>query len=422
MEPNEASRADRMLLDTSPIALGHSPKLPPPLPQESVPANIALEPRSAALLGPFPVPWRHPLKCIAWIVRALFGTASLVLLLAVVAAIPILNFVALGYMLEAEGSVARTGRLRSANPLFRLAPRIGSIALGVFLWLIPLQVVAGRMADAAIIDPTGAAARSLGRLKIFLVIAISTHLCMALARGGTLGCFFRPIKNFRWLRQRFRDGDYWDHAHYHVMDFISELRIRHHFMLGLKGAFGAMIWLIVPTALYAFYSVESRDNPGGVIVTVLGGVLLLIVFAWLPFLQARFAAENRLRAMFELRAIRRAFRRSPLTWLGAVVVVYVLALPLYLTKARLLPADAMWLITAVFIVTMYPARIATGWVYHRAMNRPREAWFGWRWASRLAMIPLLATYVFLVFFSQAIGEHGKAGLFEHHAFLLPVPF
>ena len=82
----------------------------------------------------------------------------------------------------------------------------------------------------------------------------------------------------------------------------------------------------------------------------------------------------------------------------------------------------MWLITAVFIVSMYPARIITGWVYHRAMTRPREAWFGWRWASRLIMIPLLGIYVFLVFFSQAIGQHGKAGLFEHHAFLLPVPF
>lgn len=412
-----------MLLDTSPIAVGHSPKLPPPLPApKPTVQDLSLEPRSAALLGPFPVPWRHPLRCIAWTIRALFGVASLVLLLAVIAAVPILNFVALGYMLEAEGSVARTGRLRSANPLFRLAPRVGSIALGIFLWLIPLQVVASRMADAAIIDPTGAAANSLGRLKLFLVIAITTHLCMALARGGTLGCFFRPIKNFRWLRQRFRDGDYWDHAHYHVMDFVSELRVRHHFMLGLKGAVGAMVWLIVPTALYAFYSVENRDTGGAAFVTVVGGFLLLIVFAWLPFLQARFAAENRFRAMFELGAIRRAFRRSPVCWLVAVVIVYVLALPLYLTKARLLPQDAMWLITAVFIVSMYPARIATGWVYHRAITRPHDAWFGWRWTSRLAMIPLLGIYVFLVFFSQAIGEHGKAGLFEHHAFLLPVPF
>lgn len=413
-----------MLLESPPIAVGHSPKLPPELPEQPspIPADVALEPRSAALLGPFPVPWRHPLRCIAWLVRGVFGVVSLVLLLAVVAAIPILNFLALGYLLEAEGNVARSGRLRSGNPLFRLAPRVGSIALGIFLWLIPLQIMASMSADAAIIDPTGAAAARLGRVKFVVGAFIATHLCMALARGGTLGCFFRPIKNFRWLRQRLREGDYWDHAHYHVADFVSELRIKHHFFLGVKGFFGAFIWLLIPTAMYAFYDVPRRDTPGAVFVTVVGGFLLILAFAWVPFLQARLAAENRFRAMFELRAIRQAFRRSPVSWLIAVLLVYALALPLYITKVRLLPGDAMWLVTAVFIVTIYPARIVTGWVYHRAMTREKDAWLLWRWGCRLTMVPLLGFYVFLVFFSQAIGEHGKAGLFEHHAFLLPVPF
>lgn len=393
------------------------PELPPEFPRD-----IPLEPQSAALLGPFPIPWRHPLRCAVWLVRGLFGTVSMVLLLAVIAAVPLLNFVALGYMLEAEGSVARTGRLRSAMPLFRLAPRLGSIALGIFIWLIPLQVLASRVADAAIIDPGGGAARTLGLLKFALSAIIAAHLCLALARGGTLGSFFRPLKNLLWLRQRLREGHYWEDAHVHVTDFISELRLPHHFLLGLKGAAGALVWLILPTAMYAFYSVPLRTEPGAALVTVLGGILLVPVFAWLPFLQARFAAENRFSAYFELGTIRSAFRRAPLAWLVAVVVVFVMALPLYITKVRLLPQDAMWLITAVFIVTIYPARILTAWVYHRAMTRPREAWFGFRWMSRTAMIPLLAVYVFLIFFSQSIGEHGKAGLFEHHAFLLPVPF
>ena len=38
------------------------------------------------------------------------------------------------------------------------------------------------------------------------------------------------------------------------------------------------------------------------------------------------------------------------------------------------------------------------------------------------MVPLLALFVFLLFFTQFIGEHGKGVLFEHHAFLLPAPF
>jgi hypothetical protein len=38
------------------------------------------------------------------------------------------------------------------------------------------------------------------------------------------------------------------------------------------------------------------------------------------------------------------------------------------------------------------------------------------------MGPLVAVYVFLLFFTQFIGQHGKGVLFEHHALLLPVPF
>ena len=33
------------------------------------------------------------------------------------------------------------------------------------------------------------------------------------------------------------------------------------------------------------------------------------------------------------------------------------------------------------------------------------------------MVPLLAMYVFLLYFTLFIGEHGKRVLFEHHAFL-----
>ncbi len=396
----------------------------PPLPTSwSGDASGGIVPaRSEAELGPFPVPWRHPIRSAWWLIRMLFGLVSLVLLLAVVAAVPVLNFVALGYMLEAEGAVARTGRLRDAFPLSRVAPRVGSIALGVFLWLIPLQILAGRVADARIIDTTGASAARLELFRLILGGLIALHLCLSLARGGALSCFFRPLRNLLWLRRRLREGDYWPAAHGHVLDFASQLRFRHHFLLGLKGAAGAMIWLLIPTALYAFYTVPERANPGAVLVTVLGAAMLVLVFMWLPFLQARLAAENRFLAVFEVREIRRLFRRAPISWLLAAVLVFVLALPLYVTKVRLLPQDAMWLITAVFIVTMYPARIATGWAYHRATHRSEDAWFGFRWMSRMALIPLLSVYVFLIFFSQAIGEHGKAGLFEHHAFLLPVPF
>lgn len=362
----------------------------------------------------------HPLQASAWIVRLLFGMASLILLLALTAAIPIVNFLALGYLLEAEGRLARTGRLRFMFPLLDLAPRLGSIALGVWLWLWPLRILSNVVTDAAIINPGGANVESLRALRAVAATAVFIHLCLALARGGGFWCFFRPIKNVRWLIQRVRDHDYWETAERGVREFVSGLRLGHHFWLGLRGFVGAAIWLWPPTILLA--ALRNSENGGQVLFTLVGGVLMLLVFAWVPFLQARFAAENRFRAMFELGAVRELFRKAPIAWLISILFIYVLALPLYLFKIASPPQDAMWGVTIVFIVSIYPARILTGWAYHRAWVKPKRAWFGFRWLSRLLMIPLLGMYVFLLFFTQYISEHGRAVLFEHHAFLLPVPF
>jgi hypothetical protein len=363
----------------------------------------------------------HPLRAIAWIVRALFGIASLTLMLALIAAVPVVNFLALGYLLEVEGRVGRSGRFRDAFPLLGIAPRIGSIALGCWLWLLPLRFLSGAAADAQLIEPGAPAAGVLAFLTRVAWIGITLHICLALARGGSLSCFFRPIKNVLWLVRRLRAGDYIETASAHIRDFVSRLRLRHHFSLGLRGFLGALVWLLIPTAFYA----AARQSEGGpVIVTLLGGFLLTIVFAWVPFLQAHFAAQNRLRAFRELGTVRELFRHAPFAWLIAVIVIYVFALPLYLFKIALPPNDAMWFITLVFIATIYPTRVVAGWAYHRAARRQREgkrSWFITRLFVRLLMWPLLATYVFLLFFTQFIGEEGKLELFQHHAFLLPWP-
>lgn len=356
---------------------------------------------------------------LLWCVQSLLGIASLVLLLAVIAAVPLLNFVALGYLLDVEGRVGRSGKFRDAFPLIRLAPRLGAIAIGVWLWLLPLRVVRGIVVDAELIDPEAA---SIGRWRFVLSVlsvAIFVHLCLALARGGSLSCFFRPIKNARWLRSQFRRGGYWSRAEEKIDSFVAGLRLRYHFWLGLRGFIGGFAWLFVPTFLFA----AAKTTKGlPVLVTLFGGFLLVLVLSWLPFLQARFAVENRLRSMFELRAIRRLFRHAPLAWLAAVVVTFALSLPLYLLTIALPPRDAMWLATILFIVTIYPARVLVGWAYHQAICRTRPAWFGWRWLSGTLMVSALTVYVFLLFFTQSIGQHGKLVLFEHHALLLPVPF
>jgi hypothetical protein len=370
-------------------------------------------------LPPFPVPWRHPLRSVAWVVRTLFGLASLTVLLAVIAVIPLVNFLALGYLLEVEGRIGRSGRLRDGFPLLNVAPRIGSIAIGLWLWLLPLRLLAGAASDAAIIDPGGTATARLQMLVAVTWGLLSLHLCLALARGGSPGCFVRPLKNLRWLVSRLREGAYFADASRQVRDFVLRLRLRYHFWLGLQGFAAALIWLAIPTAIFA----SSNGTEGGqILIKLIGGALLALTLAWVPFLQARLAVENRFSAAFALRKTRSLFGYAPLAWLTALAVVYVLALPLYLFKAFVLPREAMWPITLIFIASIYPARVMTGWAYYRAVRRCREgrrSHGSLRWTARLAMIPLLVAFVFLLHFTQFIGASGTTGLFEHHAFLLP---
>src|SRR5690606_6315253 len=117
----------------------------------------------------------------------------------------------------------------------------------------------------------------------------------------------------------------------------------------------------------ALFAAAKKPEGGAVLITLLGGGLLMLVFGWLPFLQARFAAEGRFGAFFELSPVRQAFKRAPIACFFAVLGVYVLALPLYLSKVALPPRDAMVLLTPLFIVSIYPAKVITGWAYHRAV-------------------------------------------------------
>ena len=296
------------------------------------------EPLATDSLGsipPIPHPVWHPLRAIAWLARMAFGIVSLIFLLSVVAAIPLVNFLALGYLLEVEGRIARTGKLRYAFPLLDLAPRIGSIALGIWVCVVPIRLLASAAADARLIDPGSTVDGVLHSLTLVAAIAVALHICLALARGGGIGCFCRPIKNGRWLLRRLFDAEYWKRAERAVRDFIRGLRLKHHFSLGFRGFLGAALWLVVPTILYS--SLENTEEVREVFVALVGGLLLLLVFAWMPFLQARFAAENHFRAMFELRTVRELFRRTPVAWLFALVIVYTLALPLYLFKIILPP-------------------------------------------------------------------------------------
>lgn len=170
-----------------------------------------------------------------------------------------------------------------------------------------------------------------------------------------------------------------------------------------------------------FAALNDRQKPGQVLLTLIGGVLLVIVLSWLPLLQCRLAVERHWRSMFQLQAARRLFARAPMCWTSAMVLGYALSLPLYLFKTFAPPGDLLWMFSLIFIVTIYPARILLGLAYSRSMRLEKPAFFLWRWLWSLLLLAALSVYVFLLFFAPAIGVNGRQVLFEHPLLMLPVP-
>jgi hypothetical protein len=168
--------------------------------------------------------------------------------------------------------------------------------------------------------------------------------------------------------------------------------------------------------------VLARASPGHPALGLLGVLLLAPVLAVVPFLQVRFAAERRWRALFDWRAARSVAAAAPAAAALSVIALYVLTLPLYLLKIVLPPADAMWIATAVFVATIFPMRIGVAKAYARGARHGRPAHAAWRWGCRLALVPLLLAYAGLLFLTPLIDSHGPLGLLTQHALLLPAPF
>lgn len=343
-----------------------------------------------------------------------FGVFALVLGLAILAAIPLMQFLTLGYLLEAGGRVARSGKLRDGFIGVRKAARLGSIVLGAWLMLWPLRFVASMAMSAQVIDPGGRIAAGWEIALKVLTVLMGIHIVAACSRGGKLRHFFWPF-NPIWLIRRLLRGGYYSEARDAVWDFVAGLRLPYYFWLGFRGFIGTLISLIVPVTMIAV----GRKVP---VLGFLGALVLGIVLLHLPFLQMRFAVENRFAALFEYKAVRRHYRRAPWAFAFAFFITLAFAVPLYLLKIEMIPQEAAWLPSLVFLAFIYPTRLLTGWAYGRSCRREQPRHWFFRWTSRIWMLPTAAAYVIIVFFTQYLTWDGVWSLYEQHAFLVPVPF
>ena len=358
--------------------------------------------------------WRFVGSVLEW----LFGAVSLCVGLAVLAALPLFQFLSLGYLLEAGARVARTGKLRSGFIGHRTAARIGGLCLGTWLFFLPVRFVADLTLSAEIIDPGGSVARKW-RAGLFIMIGLTfIHIASAWSRGGRLRDFAWPFSVI-WLIRRLLRGGFYREARDAVWNRTISLRLPYYFWLGVRGFLGALAWLALPITLLAC---GRGHAPIANLAGFVGGLMLALVLLYLPFLQMRLAISNRFRAVFELRAARNDFRKAPWAFAFALFITLLFAVPLYLLKIEVVPREAAWLPSLVFIVFIFPARLLTGWAMGRANFRqtPRH-WF-FRWTARLPLLPIVLIYAVIVFFTQYTSWNGVWSLYEQHAFLLPVPF
>ena len=347
-----------------------------------------------------------------------FGFVSLLIGLAVLATIPIVQLLSLGYLLEAGARVARTGRLRSGFIGIRKTSRIGSIALGTWLLLWPARYVSSVWYSSHLIDADSSATARWRALLIALTILSLFQISWAWFRGGKLRHFFWPAP-IRLIRELCRGGKY-RRSRDAVWDFFVSLRLGYYFSLGWRGFVGALIWLFFPILL--FIGATSFSPPLRPFAGFAGVILLFFVFLHLPFLQLNFAVEGKLSSMFDTQRVRNLFRRSPIAFCLALTVTLTFALPLYLLKIELTPKEVFVLPSFVFVVFIFPSRLLTGWALSRAYRHPNPRNFIFRWFSRLLGISVVGAYILFIFFTRYTSWHGHWSLLEQHAFMVPVPF
>jgi hypothetical protein len=358
---------------------------------------------------------RRACRAVATAAEWCFGVVALALGLSILAGWPGAQWLSLGYLLESSARVARSGRWRDGFIGVRRAARIGGAVVGAAVALLPLGLVRSYAASAALIDPGGPVS-ARWRAGLWLVGALTfVHLAATCARGGRLRQFLGPIGTARWLIRRLRRGGLYVESRDAFWAWVTALRLPHYFRVGLIGFLGTLAWLAPPAILISL---------GGrfVLLSVLGTLLLAVIVPFLPFLQVGYAVEGRARALFDVKAVRDRYRRAPWAFAFSLLVLLLAAIPLYLLKIEMIPREAAWLPSLVFVLFLAPARILTGWAYARSGRRDRPRHWLFRALGRLAIVPAAAFYVLVVFAAQYTSWGGTWSLYEQHAFLLPVPF
>ena len=358
-----------------------------------------------------------PFRKVAHIVEWLFGVASMIGLLTICAAIPILQFVALGYLLEISTRIVQRKKVREGFVGIHRAARIGGFVLGTALVWLPAYNVSGIYHDAHILLADADELRPFGINLSIVILLTSIYTIWAWVRGGKLRHFLWPAP-IRFFKSVFKRDlylqtieDFWI--------FVASLHLKELFVLGFCGFLGAAAWLFLPVLL----CIGGTQLPEGLrgLATLFGLPLLALVLVYLPIMQTRYAVERRFKVFLEIKETRAVFKLAPIALWISMLSVWAFALPVYLAKIQLTPREVFLLPTLVFVIFAWPSRILMGWAYGRADKQKTNRNIISIWLARLAIIPVVSIYAGVVFLSRYTSWYGDWSLFEQHALLIPIP-
>lgn len=367
--------------------------------------------------------WREfPLRAAARLGQAVLGALCGIVLLALMASVPVLNVLALGYLLGMVGRVARTGKLGAALFLAPITARVAGMLLFGALLTFPLRFLAELARDATMLAPWSFTACCWTLLAVAVSLLVTLHVILAMGRGGSWWWFFRPLNNLRWTKARLRDGTYLAQADQTLRTLVIALQPWQHFRLGLFGFAGVYLWMLLPALV--FDQAPAFSGAGRVFTSLVGGAALVLLFGWMPFLLTHYAVENRWQAWLDWKGIRQRFRHSPFCWTLSALLLYGLSMlvMLYvaLVKNKMPTHEARWDVMIVFMVTLIPAKLFVAWVWQRA-GRVKESWRSWQWFNRALLAFGLGWYVYFIFLAHTGGQLGQSALWQFHSLLLPFP-
>ena len=394
-----------------------------------------------------------------------FGICSTIFLLAVLANIPILQLITFGYLLDSSGRAARGEKFRAQFSGIRKSIPIGGIVLGAWLLIWPIRLVSGFWMDSAIIDPGSRQTTALMITQVIFSFAIIAHIFAAVICGGKLRYFFWPLIapfslaiwvvrrssvtrkllsiTIGWLSPKFVADicnaqpvtdwflpaiflrrlfteDLFATSKSAVVEFLSDLELGRYFMLGLKGLGGTICWLAIPTLMLAG---STSDKPGLAGLCLLIGIVVSVpVFALLPFVQAHFATDGKLRRFFEPLKVMRLFSRAPIAHLISLFLILLFALPLFLLKIEQVPAEFLWSLSLLFIAFGWPSRMIAGWAVGRSAKKEKPVRWWLRYPIQFFAAPISLVFAVIFYLTRYISWYGTLSLLENHVFLLPAPF